>query len=71
MTITEASKVNVLLDWILGPDRGAVGCYTPIDQSDVQEAAEYLAERAYKALYAGVTPKDVAERGVRQKGRTP
>ncbi len=55
MTIQEAKAVNVLLTHILGKHRSY-----PIE-ADVRQAAEILAGKAYKALYAGWSPKTVAE----------
>ena len=56
MNITEAHHVNTLLGYLAKDDRpgGQV-----ITAADAEEAARFLAGKAYKALMAGVTPEQV------------
>jgi len=66
MNIADAIAVNCLLRHFLG----IAGPAGKDDPSHAREAAEQLAERAYKALSAGVRPSDVLENwGRRRKVR--
>jgi hypothetical protein len=49
VTITEANAVNTLLRYVLGSPPGG----------DPQEAAAHLADKAHRALSAGLTGADV------------
>lgn len=54
MNTTEGNKVNVLLRYFLA--------VPPIPSHEqAQEAAEYLADRSHKALFAEMQGKDVAD----------
>lgn len=64
-TIAEANAINVLLRWTLNqprPDGAETADALALD------AARFLAERAQKALHAGLTPGRVTELWT---GRTP
>lgn len=54
LTTTEAQAVHTLLDYLLDPANTPVG--------KVKLAAETLANRAHRALNAGLDAKQVAER---------
>lgn len=58
MTITEANKMNILLRYLLGEARES----GRVSEESAREAAIYLADRASKALAAGLTPCDVEAR---------
>lgn len=64
LTIGEATDVNVLLDWMLGvPSHGQ-----KTDEqasAEAQAAAERLADKANKALSAGIRSVDVRTNWVR------
>lgn len=54
MNITEANAVNKVLRWILRAQRD--------DHTEkAQEAAKFLADRASRALHAGLKPADITE----------
>lgn len=57
LTIGEANAVNTLLRWQLGLPN-ALG--ESVDRDDALAAAELLSEHAYRSLYAGLRPVDVA-----------
>jgi len=59
MTIQEASAVNVLLTHMLGTARYERTPYPSLDE--VKQATELLADKAYRALYAGWSAEEVAE----------
>lgn len=56
MNITEANLVNTLLGWLVEmPDP----CGRLVSHTEGRDAAELLAERANKALSAGITAAEV------------
>lgn len=57
LTVTEASAVNTLIDYLLG-NRNALG---GPDRLDAREAAQLLADHAHKTLSAGVNAVDVQQ----------
>jgi hypothetical protein len=57
LTVTEASAVNTLIDYLLG-NRNALG---GPDRLDARQAAELLADHANKTLSAGVTGSHVRQ----------
>ena len=65
MTITEAHHVNRLAVWLLGPD----SYETKASDDEALEALAYLAERANKALIAGVDRATVLKRWERAQPR--
>lgn len=58
LTIGEAQDVNVLLDWVLGirPDTAQTDEEL---QAAAKAAAEHLADKAFKALSAGIDGRRV------------
>lgn len=58
MNITEANDTNTVLRYLLGLPN-LTGDVPTDDQA--QDAAERLAEKAAKALHAGLRPVDVAQ----------
>jgi hypothetical protein len=56
MNISEANAANVLIDYSL---RGIRRTERPATTADAVQAAHYLADRAHRALSAGVTPDQV------------
>jgi hypothetical protein len=65
MTIGEANNLNTLLRYLLDLVDPAHISDTP--QDDARAAAVELADRAYKALYAGITGDDVLRRWARRE----
>jgi len=57
MTVTDATNVNTLLEWLFGL-RGVDG--KRVSEVDAGQAALELAEKANKTLMAGITPKQVS-----------
>lgn len=62
MNITEANAVNRLIRHVL---------VNPPDDDTMREQAHDLAERAHKALHAGLTGKDVDARWAEARERIP
>jgi hypothetical protein len=58
MTIGEGLALNSLAAWILGTPEAS----GPVSDDDAKHHLMMLAERAYKALEAGLTPEIVAAR---------
>ncbi len=56
MNITEANELNHVLDFLLG-----IKTHPEIDEATARAAASRLAERAYKALSAGLDGTTVRE----------
>lgn len=56
LTVTEASAVNTLLNWLLRP--GRLGIMRPTSL-EAEDAAALLAEHANKTLLAGIMAADV------------
>ncbi|HEY3501252.1 MAG TPA: hypothetical protein VGN37_00540 [Actinocatenispora sp.] len=54
----EAHVVNTLLDYFLHIDSRPTG---PVTDRQAQEAAQLLATKAYKQLYAGIRPEEVTK----------
>lgn len=64
----EAHAVNTLLDYVLKLDRQPTGT---VSTCEARAAAQLLAEKAYKQLYAGVRPGDVDAHWPRQDQAEP
>lgn len=67
-TIREANAINVILEYLLQTPRPGLG--VPSDEW-AREAAEFLADRANKALYAGLRAEDVRSHWPGRRGATP
>lgn len=67
MTITQASAVNTLLDWVL--DRKRPYADGPVTASEALAAATALADGANKTLSAGLRGKDVERLWARGEGK--
>lgn len=57
MNISEANELNALLSWILGTERGATHESTTDDEA--RDAAAFLADKAHRALSAGLNANRV------------
>ncbi|MGH3994725.1 MAG: hypothetical protein ACRDSN_19960 [Pseudonocardiaceae bacterium] len=59
MNISEANAVNTVLHWVLGTPDGVDG-HLPDDVA--RKDAAWLADRAHRAVWAGLTGADVEAR---------
>jgi hypothetical protein len=58
MNVSESNDLNTLLSWLFG-DKGPL---REVTEDDAKAAAARLADRAYQALYAGLSADDVTKR---------
>jgi len=60
MTVTEATALNQLLDWLFKTTKDLRG--RAITDNEAKEAAKVLAASSYKKIMAGISPEDVEKR---------